>query len=624
VTLAGLLSTEPADGPLSGRWWRKWWAFCACSAVALAAIWLHPYPAGVDLPQHANLFRLWADLGSGPFEYRYAYRVEWLTPYLLPYLTALVFTKAFGAMVATKLLLSIMALATPLAMRRWLSVIGADPAFGLVGFVAAFDYWYLWGFISCALATPLMFAYLTAFESQGSRPNIKAIAVTAALAVLLFFSHGITFGVSVLTAGLTWLVRGRWWRTYRAVLHLLPLTALVVWWTFARKEHTSAGMIGDWFDKQRAIHLFSGSFVTFPDQDWALVGAGGVALFLLLCRPKLRFTAARAVPFAVAMLGFVALPDWLASTWLVGTRFSVFIHAFAVALLVRRNGDVFSRASSLVFTALVLTFLGLLNVRLAAFNRELTGFRAIAAQVPKGADVQTLVPETVSRSRVFGDSMLGQIPAWITAEQGGLIANDSAVAGYYQIPIRRNDVPTFQPYSYVIAHGRYEHYRWTLRRLTQVSAGSAELLDENAGWILLRRPRLETDAFEVVRYSQGWGELRIDRNVSGGDLSLGGSKYAHGLGTHAPATIRLRLKRPGESLVGGCGVDDDVNGRGRGGFRVRRSNGTVVFDSGELVAGAPVRRFAVPLSGEREVVLEAYPTAGVHHSHADWVDLARQ
>ena len=120
-----------------------------------------------------------------------------------------------------------------------------------------------------------------------------------------------------------------------------------------------------------------------------------------------------------------------------------------------------------------LHFWFLLNVRLHQFNRELDGFRAVAALVPPGSDLQTLVPETESTDPVFGPAEFGQIPAWLTAQQGGLIANDSAGMPYYQLPIRRNDVPSLQHYAYTISHGGYERYRGTLRRLTMTARASA-------------------------------------------------------------------------------------------------------------------------------------------------------
>jgi hypothetical protein len=597
-------------------------AFVLCGVLALAGVWLHRYPTGVDLPQHANLFRLWADLYGGPFEYRATYRVDYFTPYLVPYAVALPLTKLFGALVATKLLLSFLVIATPLTMSRWLRAIGAAPAFGLVGYVIAFDYWYIWGFMSCAVATPLMFEYLASFEAQGDAPKLRAILRTSLLAVLLFFSHGITFGVSLAVAGLSWLVRGRWVARYRAALHVAPLGVLALLWLFMRQEQTTSRHIADWFDKNRALGLFSNAFTAFSDEFWAYVGAGGVLVFLLLARPKLARFKARWLPFCFALLGFVVLPDWIASTWLVGSRFCVFVHAFAPALLVPRTSDALARRWVSILCLLVAAFLVVFNVRLYRYNAELDGFREIAAAIPPGADVQTLVPETSNTSEVFGASVLGQIPAWVTAEHGGLIANDSAVAGYFQIPIRRNDVPMFQEYPYAIAHGNYKYLRGLLHHLTNTPRGPAKLVKESDGWLLLKRPPIENEDFEVVRYGQGWGSLRLDQSVAGNKLKVAGAEYASGLGTHAQSLVRIRFKHNVSVFSGSCGVDDEAGPRGHAGFRIRDSGGSVLFDSGELFANGEPRAFSVPVAASRELVLQAYTPGSNGHAHADWLSLS--
>jgi hypothetical protein len=598
------------------------WAFAACGLLALIAVWGHRYPVGVDLPQHANLFRLLADMSNGPFEYRFGYRVEPFTPYLLAYALALPLTKLFGALVATKLLLSFMVLATPLAMSRWLRAIGAEAAFGLVGFVVAFDYWYIWGFISCAVATPLLFAYLESYERQGDAPGLKPILRTSLLATLLFFSHGITFGVAMAVAGSIWLVRGRWRSRYPAALHMVPPFALALLWLSLSKKQASSRAISEWFNSDRAVNLFSGAFVPFPDAFWAVIAAGGVALFLLLARPKLRFSPSRSVPFALAVVCFLTLPDWIAATWLVGSRFNVFIHAFAPALLVPRLGDVIARNWLYTLSALVLAFLTVLNVRLGAFNRELSGFVDVAAAIPAGADVQTLVPETTNKSQVFGAAMMGQVPAWLTAERGGLIANDSAVAGYYQIPVRHQDVPQFKHYPYAMARGDYGSECSRLASLTGTPRGSATLVKQSGNWLLLKRPPIENQLFEVIRHGQGWGELQLDQSVSGGPLSVAGTKYARGLGTHAVSVVRLRIKGAGRTLSGACGVDDAAGPGGQAAFRIRDGRGGVLFASPPLQANAPARTFSVPIGTDRELILEAYTSTGrIDYAHADWLDL---
>jgi hypothetical protein len=315
------------------------------------------------------------------------------------------------------------------------------------------------------------------------------------------------------------------------------------------------------------------------------------------------------------------LPDWLASTWLVASRFCVFVHAFAPAVLRPRETDAIARQWRWLLLALVVGFLGLLIVRLRAFNQELAGFEEIAALIPPGADVQTRVPETDSTSAAFGEVELGQVPAWITAERGGLIANDSAVSGYFQLPVRRKNIPLLQDYPYVIARGNPHRYRNALPTLTRSAQGPAQLLKQSGDWLLYKRQPIENADFSVVRYLQGWGDLRVDREVEGHPLNIAGVPYQHGLGTHAKSLIRIRLKRSAQHFTGACGMDRMAGTRGHGAFRVPDSNGQTLYESGPLGAESPAKAFAVPVSGQTELYLEVDPVETYLNAHADWVNL---
>ena len=61
------------------------WAFPVCALLALTAVWWHRYPVGVDLPQHAHLYKLWWQLREGPIEYQQLYRYNLFTPDFLPF-----------------------------------------------------------------------------------------------------------------------------------------------------------------------------------------------------------------------------------------------------------------------------------------------------------------------------------------------------------------------------------------------------------------------------------------------------------------------------------------------------------------------------------------------------------
>lgn len=594
---------------------RAW--FGLCSLVALVAVWGHRYPAGIDLPQHANLFRLWTELSSGPWEYRRLYRVELFTPYLLPYLVAYPVTKVVSALAAVKVLYTGTAIGLPLLMRRWLKTIGADPRLALVGFVAAFGFPYIWGFFSNVVALPLVFGYLNSFERQGERPSIGRIAATAAWAVALFLSHGIAFGIAMGAAGISYLLRWGWLRRWRALVHFLLPAGVAVTWLLVRSTAVNNHPIQDYLDWQRIVTLFSSAFMPFPDERYAKFSLAGVVLFLLVARPKLRFGAARIAPFALALIAFLALPDWIASTWLVGSRLSVFVHAFVVALLVPREGDPVARQWFHVLGALTLAFLVVLNVRLAGFNRELAGLDVIAQAIPKGSDIETLVVRTNLNSEVFGNDQLGQTPAWVTAKRGGMIANDSAVSIYYQIPIKRNDVPFPARSRYVIGHGDRRQYRNVMRAAT----GSSAPLARSGQWLLYERPGFETGDFVVVRDAQGYGTLAQDRSISGRALEIGGVKFAQGLGAHADSFVRIRFKRTAQKFSGSCGLDSNAGGPGEVVFRVRDDSGRVLFESAAMKGGMPAQSFSVPLTGQPELLLEATAPHGISFAHADWVDL---
>ena len=57
------------------------------------------------------------------------------------------------------------------------------------------------------------------------------------------------------------------------------------------------------------------------------------------------------------------------------------------------------------------------------------------------------------------------------------------------------------------------------------------------------------------------------------------------------------------------------------GFRVRNSDGTVLFQSKEMTSNMDAVPFSVPLDESRELLLEVRATGSAHYAHASWVDL---
>jgi hypothetical protein len=596
-------------------WARGEWPFLLCAAIALVTIWGHRFPAGVDIPQHANYFRIATDLTVGPSELRTLYRVDPFTPYLCAYLVAYPFALLFGAIAATKCLLTMAALGTPLAMRRWLKTLGAPSELSLLGFLLAFDLPYYWGFISHELAMPLAFLYLTAFERQGDRPGGRAILKTFLAAAALFFCHGITFGLVTLIVAIRLLLRRHPFEAWRAGLHALPVGFLAILWSQLNRRNTGQRFGDDWLDANRLWRLFSSPFTTIENHTWAVVSGVGIVLIVLAAWPRIVWQGRRIVPFAVAMSLFLSLPDTVADTWLVGSRFCVYVHAFAPALLQTRNSTWRARVWPRVVLVWVVFALGALNVRLVSFNRELADLQELTKHMQPGFDMRTMLPNTAPDSEAMGFMQFHHAAGWLTAQMGGILDNDSP--DYYQMPIRRQPTTWPEFHRYILARGDVAE---VTRKVTEQSR-TARLVHRASSWLLFENPPVGNSDFTVVRSMQSWGQLQRDKEVAEAPLTVGGARFAHGLGTHADSFIRLRIHKHGQTFFGGCGIDDRGGPSGVARFRIRDDAGKILYESGEIRGGEPARRFIVRLDGRKELILEVHKVDTIDHAHADWVDL---
>lgn len=601
---------------LAAAFARAEWPYLVCALVALAAIWGHRYPAGIDLPQHANLFRISTDLTKGPIEYHGLYRIELFTPYLLAYAVAYPFALVFGAIAATKCLLTIAVLGTALMLRRWLRTVGADPRLGLLGFLVAFDFPYQWGFISHELAIPLALGYLTAFERQGPRPGWRAILTTMLFAVTLFFCHGITFGVFTMIVAMRLLLRRRPLSAWRSGLHALPVGLIAILWSRLQHRHTGQQLGHDWANWDRVLTLFSSPFSSYPSGGWALVSAAGIVVIAIVARPRLSLHGRRVVPVALSLLLFFTLPDTLADTWLTASRLSVFVHVLAPAALVPTRRGWLGRKWPHVVLAWVVFVCCSLNVRLYIFNEELAGLDELARYIEPGSDVRNFVPDTANASTVMGPAQLGQAPAWLTAQLGGLLDNDSAA--YFQMPILRGPIPFPGFYRYIVARGDASD---VTRRLRQ-RRPAVRLHHQATSWLLFEEPPPGTEDFTVVRGMQDWGQLERNRAVSGAPFSIAGRSFDRGLGTHADSVIRVHLDKPGRAFSGMYGLNDVGRAVGSATFRIRDDAGEVLLESGEIRSGEPARPFTVVLDGRTELLLEVHKVDSINFAHADWIDLA--
>ena len=120
----------------------------------------------------------------------------------------------------------------------------------------------------------------------------------------------------------------------------------------------------------------------------------------------------------------------------------------------------------------------------------------------------------------------------------------------------------------------------------------------------------------------GWNTVQKNTTITGNTLSLRGTTYASGLGTHASSTIiYYNLAGGYTTFISDVGVDDEELGKGPGSvdFQVI-GDGKVLFDSGVLTNGSSIVSLNVNVIGVQTLTLVA--TNGVADSidydHADW------
>jgi len=129
------------------------------------------------------------------------------------------------------------------------------------------------------------------------------------------------------------------------------------------------------------------------------------------------------------------------------------------------------------------------------------------------------------------------------------------------------------------------------------------------------------DDLDVSRTSQGWGQPHKNQSVDGHGISLGGTKFAHGLGTHADSTLYVQLGGAAKSFSATVGLDDEVKANPAAVEFCVYGDGKILWRSGEIRAGDVPQNVSVDLTGVKLLLLTVGETSqGIAFAHADWAD----
>jgi hypothetical protein len=120
----------------------------------------------------------------------------------------------------------------------------------------------------------------------------------------------------------------------------------------------------------------------------------------------------------------------------------------------------------------------------------------------------------------------------------------------------------------------------------------------------------------------GYGTIQKDKSINGNAITLRGTVYAKGIGTHAVSTIVFALGGKYTTFISDVGVDDEVTAQGGTGsvdFQVI-GDGKVLFDSGVLTNASPIVNISVSVVGVQTLTLVATNgvAGSINYDHADW------
>jgi hypothetical protein len=129
-----------------------------------------------------------------------------------------------------------------------------------------------------------------------------------------------------------------------------------------------------------------------------------------------------------------------------------------------------------------------------------------------------------------------------------------------------------------------------------------------------------------VSMTNGYGPVELNRSNGenqpgdGAPLTLNGTTYAKGLGTHAPSEVKYALDGSCTTLTGVVGVDDEVGDNGSVVFQVF-ADGVQKYDSGAMTGAMAGKNMSVDITGARELSLQVGDGGWTDYDHADWANL---
>jgi len=152
---------------------------------------------------------------------------------------------------------------------------------------------------------------------------------------------------------------------------------------------------------------------------------------------------------------------------------------------------------------------------------------------------------------------------------------------------------------------------WTTGVMVLLGASALHAAENKVVWL---------DEMNLKNAVTGWGATQSKKTVDNRPLTLRGTVYARGIGTHPPGSLSIDLGGRGVRFKATAGVDDEVGASGTVEFIVK-GDGQKLWSSGVLKGQGEIRTCDIDLKNVKvlELLVDTTPD-GYANDHADWAD----
>lgn len=404
-----------------------------------------------DLPQHAGQIALWRDLLTGSSKWQSIFYINLYTPYWLGNGLALLLSFIMPVTAAMKFLLMVACWAFVAASMLLRQRMAADPHLDWLFVCSFFGLAYAYGLVPFLIAAPVGMAFIVLAHGYAERPSPASGTLLCLVGLALYFSHGLTL-VFASVIGVAFLLLKR--RPFMAVtLAGVPYVFLaVVCVAYALLGHAFSASTSPVPDTPQWPGLFSvlKHLLFFPIGAPSLDRSLAPLVPLLLLVPLLAGCgvnwrhAAAFVPIAVLLAWVVAIPESVGETWLIASRFTIFLLPFyALLFLAPRRAWARWMAPTLTWVFLIIH-----GERLVSFARESQSFEQVLAAATPGYRAQLVVPDWASQAAQNPMAYLS-FPLWYQADKGGVVDFNFAYFPAQVVRFRSPQQPAEHRYYFV-------------------------------------------------------------------------------------------------------------------------------------------------------------------------------